>query len=689
MKTATLVVRYTIPGNAENRWIRLEQVKPETEAVSLEQAANTIDALYNTDPCATGKGLSGGGEAATEENEPDEEALEKAIAELLGPEMCNQCSEGWMATIHVFRSHQGTPYALRSNLARERTVMPVRHMVEERLEISGTSIDLGWPYAGRLETDAPANVRVTVRGSTLNLSAPVKNLAVRYETVYEEVTLQIPAVEPEPGSRERPQLQSASVVAFWGDLAAACDLEPPAQDDSIDQAELDEMCRKPNASYHGPGGCWKTIYNYQKCTCSGTEAPGAYETIEACECPPGFGSGAWIGTEKRLAGYRWCEGEEDEDLQNPEYYKGHCCHPPGTTLPRCRKTYQVYNGGAEIAGGAQSYRDVYGPTVRLVAVAPEGGTCGELIHEWEVPQENCCADVIPLSPAPGNPLVIQPGHGYEVKVLDGKPDTPLHWKAYGGIEFGPGVTEIENGGRQVHIQARADVCPAPRITVDDGCYPLEMIFEGEAGPAPELPNDVIAAPESRFVLEVGGGIPPFAWQLGSGLTLEATSLDGRRAIIKTGQANTWCVDTATAIDTCGRVTTAYVRNSTKGKWVPHDQFDRCAPMTGGGLITPIDTTNNDVYGYLNGYQYKVALGTNGYTVQGGCPSLQFCDSGLILTTNGEELITRRCRALPTTANYRYEAGCGCVGTIGTRTYRMAYGQYIQMVWEWYCGGEGT
>lgn len=569
-------------GDGEAHWIRLEQERTD-EAVTVEEAAEFMDSLYGIDSCE--RGISGDGDAAGED--PEEERFDSAAAALMGDAVCAE-SEYWTAYVRVYRSHQSPGYVLRSATATVESVEPgIRESVREIIETPGNSHDLELPFAGDLVL--PPGVRGEVRGSTLNLSRPATGpLVVRYTTVYDRVTLHVPvtetAAQDDEGQALRAALDAAGLVAFQGEgaraIAAATVLEPPAQDESVSAAELARLCRR-SASYQVVGDCWQTIEHYNKCSCRDTEAPGGWSEQTPVPCPQGVAAGTHIGTVRKMHGHVRCRDEEDEELQDPEYYKRVCCEYPRSPsdLPTCRRRYQIWRGGAEIEGGAAHWRDQYGPDVRLVAVTPPDGICGQLIHEWEVNRRNCCDDITPLSPSPDNPLNIEPGGLYPIGVADGRPG-PLTWRATGGLRFrDTGGTTYVTPSRGVYVIADANTCPNPSITVDDGCYPLTMTFSGTASEGPVLPDDMEVMPNTNFAVEVQGGVPPYMWIVGEGVTLLGWSADGRQAYCRTGARREWCRATITASDQCGRSDNMDVLNADTGRWVliPEGQYDRCAP----------------------------------------------------------------------------------------------------------------
>ena len=196
-----LVVRYTAPPSAslrESRWIRLEQLRPQDESLTVAEAAQAIDALFGIEPCDTG--LEGGGEEVAYDDEglpadaPSESRFAQVMREMMGDELCERAKH-WYADVLVLRSHQQPGYTLRSETATVVGTSLVRTTVREELDFEGsTSKDLGMPYSGDL-AGLPSGVTATVLGSTVNLSAPAGRLSLRYTSQYEQVRLQVPVTD--------------------------------------------------------------------------------------------------------------------------------------------------------------------------------------------------------------------------------------------------------------------------------------------------------------------------------------------------------------------------------------------------------------------------------------------------------------------------------------------------------------
>lgn len=575
-------------GDSEARWIRLEPVEPESQLLTTAQAAAVIDALYQTSPCVTGTGGTGG-EAASEPI--SEEDFLSAAKQALDLSICAPL-DYWTAQVDVLRSHQTPGYRLESETA---SVSATETRIQTRTEtaqLSGAvSYDLQYPYHSGLQVTGAARV-LSVRGSTINFAAPAQgSVQISYQTVFDRVTLRVPCNSE--GSGEAAEADNtAGLLAFWADLAAQTDVRRQEQE-TVDATERDRICNASSSSHGQIGGdCWQTVERYYKCECSGSEAPGAWQETVSAPCPDGRSGGSHVGMRRVLAGYVYCAGEDDE-VSDPEYYEKTCCEPPPGPLPRCKRTYSLFRGGEPIAHGADYYRGLYGANVQLTAVSPEGGVCGEEIREWDTSNRDCCDDIIPLSPHPDNPREFFSGSAHWITVLDGKPGE-LVWTARGGLYFDVGgrkTHRYRTTSRTVLVYAEAEgTCPEPSINIDDTCQPIDITFVGDPGIPPSLPVDLVVSPSQRFTVTASGGVPPYMWQAGGPLTLISWDQDtGRTALFEAGDE--FCgTANITVVDSCQRDATLVVRSS-HGRWerIYGDNY-ACDPPGGPYSPDPSNTT---------------------------------------------------------------------------------------------------
>lgn len=451
-------------GSSESRWLRVEQVQPESEMAGMDEAARLIDSLFNVDPCTTGDMGTGGGAVATDElgeptDMPSEEEFAAAAQRELDLSFCKD-DKFWCAEVDVLRSHQSPGYALRSDSAKIGRAVVIQKTVTEIIDLQGAgSVDLKWPYLSGLEVSGTV-VQATVRGSTVNFAEPVTgHLRLSYQTVFERVSIEVPQEASDSGNGQM-EAQAASVIAFWAEFAAACDITQPPQDDSLDEVEIARLCRGPAYHYElgGPKECFETVEHYSKCNCSKKRTASWREVVPA-PCPEGVAPGThYLGMRDQFEGYVYCEGEED-DVHDPEFYEEKCCTPPPWPLPRCRKTYSIWRGGAGIDGGPQRWIDMYGPGTRLIPVSPPDGICGELVIEWAVDEKNCCDDLAPPE-IEGENIVVAPGSQVLIRATN---------YTSRGKWYSDKLNVLEQSADSAIFRAPGNFCGMALVQITDAC----------------------------------------------------------------------------------------------------------------------------------------------------------------------------------------------------------------------------
>lgn len=685
-ETASNVVTYTPleSGNEESRWIRLEQVQATLPSPSVGYMAELIDLVFKREACDDGMG--GGGEEADEQNEPTDEDFAEQLSIVLTE--TGQCRQGyWLGAVNVYRTHEQPGYELRSETAKVQTVTKVRESYRQVVDVNGPLIALERPYAGNLQ-GIPKNVNWTVRGATVNLDRPVHDrLTLRYKTWHEHVTLRVPTKRTEDGEEYEP----AAVVAFWGDMAAECQLEPPEPEDPENQEAIDELCKKQRPEPAEPSGCWKTVHHYKRCNCSYAVAAeyGWDEQVGApCDGAP---AESQVGYEEKFDGFVRCPDDEDDYLHDMEYYNSHCCHyPPSVSyLPICRKSYRLYRGGHKIENGPEHWKAFYGDNVRMIAVTPEQGYCGDEITEWNVPQRNCCDGVPPLVACPSNPKQLTvPEHKYDICVMDGKQGVEHHWRTTGGLKIWPAkTTELRTKSKGIKIYFEEGLCPNPTVRVSDGCSELEMTFEGPENEPPILSEtDMALGAEARFALSVEHGVPPFMWMASGGIKMLSYSPTGRSAVFETGESGEWCVGNVTVVDACGRDASCTIRNANTGRWSHVSVDDQCqTSYPVGEYDPPLDVTLPSIAGNrtlapAGGYIFVTRLETRGST--GSCnTTVARCGPMNAISPQFKDTIAAFCQ----NKGRDFDESCGCKYTTvsGTNAFIM-WSEFIVSIRRWNC-----
>jgi hypothetical protein len=478
-----LNVTYTPKSAAdlqENRWIRIEQLQPEDESISVGEAASIIDEMFGIDAC---DGLSGGGEESavsedgTPEDAPDEETVDEIIKDkLLGKDICDQ-DQYWTAQVVVLRSHQQPGYTIRSETSKVVSTELVTETIRETIDFEeGTYKDLTWPFLGDFSSNLSSDVEVKILGSTVNLSTPSGKVSVKYRTSYERLQIKVPvdegSVQSEDDSVARPEFAPSALIAFWGDLATACELEQPEQDTGTTQSDLATLCGKTSGIISpGESECFESIEHYQLCNCS-RERVNPWIEVAPAECPEKvLGGTYYLGGKEQFDGFVGCDDDDGENVSSPAYYEAKCCEPvpEGKTLPRCRITYAEYKGGAEIEGGAASWLELYGKNTRLIPVLPEDGICGEVITEWKIQGKNCCAGVPELLIDPDTaPEVMTNNMTSYIAILGGLGPFTVSTSSDGLYVGAIGKKTMETNDSMIPIFSTS-ICGMVAVNVKDSC----------------------------------------------------------------------------------------------------------------------------------------------------------------------------------------------------------------------------
>lgn len=590
MPGANLAINYSKPETTAftgSRWLRIEQVRQD-ESVSLSQAADVIDALFDIKPCQDGLGNGGETSQLDEEgrpkNKPDEEQAMATMRDRLDLSVCEP-KDYWETRVEVYKSHRVPAHV---SLVSETAVIGDSELIIEHktelVHVSGRSVDLTWPYHSGLRVSG-AQV-AGINGSTVFFDTDVDGyLSVQYATAYERVLVRVPLEHTDAAPVE--DLAESAVIAFWAGMAASCELQKPPDED-VEDSELARICSGHETSYTlgGPKECWQTLEHYQMCNCS-KKRINVWSEVVPAQCPEGIAPGThYIGMRGQFEGYVYCEGEED-DVNDPEFYKEKCCVPPPRPLPRCRKTYSLWRGGAEIEGGPQRWLDIYGPGTRLIPVAPKAGICGELVTEWEVHAKNCCDDVEPLKPHPDNPELISAGAYRDLSVLEGR--LPITYRASAGYYFSDGSAEHTVYSRSIRVYCAPDACDFGVVQADDNCTTVSMpLVRSDAKQFVILGDSPVVAPDQPIDIAVEHGSPPYQWTHDSRLIFVEHRPSG--ASFRTSPTSCGVID-VTVTDACGRMATGEVV-VTAGVWREVTGFDACAaPWSGYAPAKQIDNVN--------------------------------------------------------------------------------------------------
>lgn len=475
MGTNSITIQYVPPAGAPDPsyWLRFEGVE-ETLAVSIGEAAELVDSVYDREPCD--QELPGGKEAElTEDGTPEpplskDELIERAN-EVLGLRICEDAGTS-VVKVKVIRSHD-LPYNLKLTNGTE--VSRTRQTEEKVLSLSvskASSVDLEYPIKD-LKTNL--TVQPDVFGSILYFGAPITDtFTASFSFDFDLVEVEVPNnTDGSPGE--------CRAIAFYNNHVYQHDLEVPDPDDQ-ESGLCDEFGLHVSATVPGDAECYQLVHQVKRCVCSDTEVE--RETVEqSVPCPEGELPGKHLEGSLTVTVERVDCGESDIGLNDPAYYEDLCCEEPNRSLPTCLTTKKTFPGGHGIYGGPEKYLSLYGKNTRIIPVGPAQGPCGEHTARVEVRPKICCDEVIstPLRLVRESTVdVLADNSSGIVTVADGL--DRIEWRVYGGdIWLDPGHTVTKKTmGRVAQIYS-GDICGTVMVTATDGCTTVTHYIRAENG----------------------------------------------------------------------------------------------------------------------------------------------------------------------------------------------------------------
>lgn len=330
----------------ESFWARIDVSPPQSDFVSLSDAAEVIDSIYDIDPCNS---LSQGGEESTTISE--EEVFDKLQA-AFGSISYNPCkydgNYAYNTTVAVFRSHLQYPYKLVINEGSIISTKRVQKRIDTLVLPQDRLISVDFPIVGDIVCSKEIQ---SYNGSQAMLVNDCNvNIAFSYMTEYDEVDVTV--------AGNGIEAQDAECIVFYKELAYSATISQPTEDaDAI--AAL---------------GCDSTGTRYVEVEDNPeeeTEAPISVEPeIPHDDC--------------------WDYAEPNPVL----HYEENCCEPwpfDGGP-PSCLWRNQSWMGGRGIVKGADYYlqNSLTYETVILLGVSPQDGVCGTIETRYDVVKKNCC-----------------------------------------------------------------------------------------------------------------------------------------------------------------------------------------------------------------------------------------------------------------------------------------------------------
>ena len=491
-----------LQASAAAYWITLVQ-EQQDDLATHDEAAEVIDTIFDLDPCIAPPSEETEEENTTPLEQIIEQAKEVLASALLGQQstLCADASGCFTALVRVYRSHQDRPYTIlvQGGAVEQTTVDHVEHEEQVIAVKETTSVSLNLPgdqqvtvswqgpcysrSAGRLDT----NPELVVSGGRISwVGAVTGTLLVTYAMPYDLLTIKTTE-------------NDCAITGLYHLSVDEISIAPPPVDD---QAEA--LCGEIGGHFDQPesdtGKCYTETRHIALCNCSESISD-SYSTRQDAPCPDGVADGSMVGMDE-VVGYVSC-GETDR-VNDPEFYKEVCCHPPEFPLPSCEEKTTTFSGRGLTNEERKRLLGMYDGNVLLVGVGPKIAPCGKLTIKQSISNENCCDGVLPLELLSVTPETIGIGGWVEVVLTGGLP--PFIWGVNAGYYF---VDTVTNGRSNI-LAMDGVACTNARIRVEGKCGNLDTVIARTG-----IDPFEIIVPAQDFIggqisVEVVGGIPPYA-----------------------------------------------------------------------------------------------------------------------------------------------------------------------------------
>lgn len=398
-----------------NYWIRLELLSPlfNQEVVTVSEASEVIDSVFDVDVCGTSSAQIGGLPAPDWMIQGDVEEANSRLNAAFSNISYNPCvfepgSANYYVDILVFRSHVNLDYKLVLNVGKEASRRIQTKQVHEFVRFENGIGSASYPIINVIDCDKEVK---EISGDNIQINSEYSGiLAVKYETQYDIVTL---FVNESPIGLP----QKAHCIAFFHGVTDTIDIEHPQIDynsvqnigcnPDVSETKKDEEEEDP---YNGP--CYQRYIYNQFCSCDRTNLRSVKDEVRVVACPDNAAI-PHSDTEQGVYNFHWqaktidwyisCPDLAPEDVGDPEFYIEKCCKTHtqnGVTLPKCKTFMQNWTGGSEIVRGRDFYINnaLSNQKVILIPVSPDG-LCGEIEIVQDVEAENCCddPDLVPIT----------------------------------------------------------------------------------------------------------------------------------------------------------------------------------------------------------------------------------------------------------------------------------------------------
>ena len=592
----SLVAAYGLADMAASSyWLKLEQDGQESDAATIGEAADLLDALYDRDPC---EGDPTGGEEPEEDEdglkEPvDPEEFWEKVQEQLEFSVCDDENGCDTLLLRVYRSHVDEPYKLVFDNGTLAQTSQKTSSAKQAVSINGENYaDLNYPVAGNLQyqwsslSGGLTPPKPVVDGARIKFGRTVTGqIRLQYETEYDLVRVSVPRDEDgKPGS--------CHVLAMYAGTITEEDLQPAELDDTISATDAEKICGSGGQVIvpDKPYSCYERIYHQILCQCTGKESGKSYTTEQDCSCPDFWGDdispGRHLVDSRTITSYVACPGEGIISQNDLDEYKARCCVEG--TPPPCDTVYGTYQGGK--APNIYALKVIYGPNITLIPVGPKDGVCGKWIKKWEKRNKNCCEDVEPIGiNAEATQWEISLPGSATVVGIGGSP--PYYWKVSGGYVFANGLDEDVTYSyppvNTIYTESDDWTCGDATVVLQDDCSTATAEISQVADVVePRLPTGIVVTPGATVYVELEqASVGPYRWAAGDGISwmYEETAGPANALIV----SEDFCgMGNISVSDACTNVDTNKVK-STAGHWEPlvsGVDYDPCSPPESGSYV---------------------------------------------------------------------------------------------------------
>lgn len=459
----------------EQCWIALEQLDTDDTATT-EEAAETIDELFELDPCY--------GDDEDDEDDDDEDTVDEDdlletatdnLDEVLADVYDILCTEGdgsYTCQVKVTRSHSSKSYSLyKQNCRVTATQTGLSETISETVAVESASSlsDIEIPadqevsatWAGKVYTssgEVASKPTITVKGGNVYWRGSMTGVVkLSYTQPYELLSV---TVDGEDG-----ETPDAALTAIGYNAVDEITLDAPEQQE-IDEDLCDRISESIDTDDEG-SGCYKQIEHQELCDCS-RKSNGSYTTYEDVDCGD-HEPGSTVAYETETS-FVTCD--EEDDVHDPEFYKETCCQawPFSGDLPRCRETYRTFSGVSLSADRRAEILAAW-PNAQIVLVGPAQEPCGELVYEQDVQAKNCCDGVEELAiDEEESADTVGPGSWCDIWVTGGI--LPITWQIRGNgfyVDSAHQQRDITVNSRKLRIFTDETACGTCVIYATDGC----------------------------------------------------------------------------------------------------------------------------------------------------------------------------------------------------------------------------